>query len=198
MCGILSAKWLCESIHVNGMQKAIESRGGGQFDIDKIATLAMAAGHSAEGSFESESEAWLKQREFPLHELVFSDTEGAIDARASKRNIPNDILMNVHQRRFSSTVLPPMMVLLKIAGTQRFQGNQVHATAMLVYPIGRTRYFDPNFGEFTFNDWSSFANWLPYYYDVSSYAKTYNKYVHLRYFRSDFHPQAPQIPMLQF
>ncbi len=184
ICSILAADWLRHSTEgaLSGLCNSLETENGWTNLSELWELVKVVKNKAAERvDFETWSEERLLNAATPLR-LVVTESTGSPDPSASQIPIAQEILAEINRRRHGTTVLPPLFALIKIGGAGQ---SIMHATALCSWPHGWTRYFDPNFGEFSFERWQDFRDWLPVYYVVSGYNRLYNRYLYLSLFKSD-------------
>ncbi len=180
ICEIMSAKWICEYSRRSSLRDWLTSADD-SFNIPNLDLLAKSNFQPDPRVDPSDqTERWLEQRcvsprENHTHDYMFGDNNTNYD--------PNVLLNNL--KGVNETVnIKPLFALISTYGPIPFHGEQGHTMAIMFEPINAESllFFDPNFGEFKFNNWNGFEGWFLYYFRKSHYSLFLGNKFTIRYF----------------
>jgi hypothetical protein len=182
ICEILSAKWVCEGHHGRSMRDWLTTGPGGALDLAKLSLLAQVFG-TGYGQQTTTTEAWMRANGVPPRDRVGDDVGGAPGAGV-KFDVEDDLLGDFRRKVNNNRINKPLFALMDIEADNLILGHMGHAMAVMAEPINAAsfRYFDPNYGEFRFNNWNGFKDWFLYAFRKSHYRTYMGRGYRLRYF----------------
>jgi YopT peptidase len=182
ICEILAAKWVCEGVRNSSLQTWLTTANG-SLDQAKLSLLAQVFGTGSDKQEET-TEAWMRANGVPPRDNGRYNEFGGSQDATCKFDPENDLLGDIKKRAGNNKITKPLFALITINEENRFLGYKGHIMAVKVEPITGNSYlyFDPNFGEFSFNSWGGFKDWFLYYFRKSHYQKFMGKGYKLRYF----------------
>ncbi|HSW03338.1 YopT-type cysteine protease domain-containing protein [Aquabacterium sp.] len=186
ICEILAAKWV--ALEVGNNTTLVNWLAGGgtghrsQLDLAKLALLAQTFGTAGGGEAQGEAtRAWMETQRVRQHQTF--DMGGATQRGTAKFNLDH-LLGDLRRRVTARTVGNPLIALITVAEQNRWLGYKGHIMAVRIHAGGNpvVKYFDPNYGEFTFNSFANFSDWFRSYFRDSHYQDFLGTYYKLRYF----------------
>ncbi len=116
----------------------------------------------------------------PGEQVGGSDTGGMVF------NVRDDLMNDLITDRCKHALTPkPIFALILFGEMGRFLGWMGHTVAFYYDngPPPIIRYFDPNFGEYSFTDLDEFCDWFVHMFDVARYKYFLRGFYRIRYFR---------------